>query len=84
MQREYFEPREDGDDGDDDRERFIDDTRVDFERNAQESGDGARDRDTARTINGALGQVPCRTGLRCQSDICMRPDTLCKGTSIVV
>lgn len=78
MQRQIFERRE-GEDADD-RERVIDDTRVDFERNARSrGGQGARARDTSRTINGVLTRSPCDVsmgnGLRCEGNMCRMPDT---------
>lgn len=69
MRRDFIE----GDD--DDSRRVRDDSRVSFDRIAEEKGDGARDRDTSRTINGALEQVPCQDGLSCEQDRCMRRDT---------
>ena len=78
MQRQYFD-REENEDMN--RERFVDDTRVDFRRESQEKNQGTRERDTARTVNGALGQVPCDMDLRCQENMCMRPTTQCEDYS---
>ena len=55
-----------------DRDTVTNDNEVDkSERIFRERGNGARDRDTAGTINGAIEQdTLCTTGSRCISDVC--------------
>ena len=62
----------------DDRDRedkVRDDTRITPERESRERGSGARDRDTARTINGVENRPECQRELRCMEDVCRRPDS---------
>lgn len=56
--------------GDEDDLHVIDDSGISFERIARERGLGARDRETASTINGGLRQTPCRDGLSCIGNKC--------------
>lgn len=57
--------------GHQDSRTIRDDSKVSFDRIAKQRVDGASDRDTSRTIGGALEQIPCREGLSCQQDRCM-------------
>lgn len=45
------------------------------ERENRERGSGARDRDTARTINGVEDRPQCQSELRCMEDFCRQPNS---------
>ena len=57
-----------GDDDDDDEVRS--DRASSLRQIALEKAEGARDRDTARTINGVLVKTKCTDGLSCVLDEC--------------
>ena len=78
MMRPIFGAPQEGERERDDSDRVIDDSMIDFQRNARDEAGGARDRDTARTINGGQLQVPCADELRCEEDVCRMPPTLSK------
>lgn len=56
--------------GDEDDIHVVDDRGISFERIARERGLGARERETASTINGGLRRVPCGDGLTCKNNSC--------------
>ena len=71
MERQFVQPQQQR------RDEVIDDSGpTKTERFSREKAEGARDRDTARTINGAVQRTPCAENLRCTNEnTCMpRPD----------
>lgn len=61
--------------GDIDQTRVLNDREFSEERVARERGSGARDRDTARTVNGARDRPQCGSDLTCMDDVCRRRAT---------